>query len=288
MFQLFSKCSQLNHFKGTLDHSSRTSVRRNGRKVFSCPKPSRHLMELEVSSLPSGRLPGWRLTNYPWYLTSTGNGGALCPEPDQLGPQGRETLCLFAWRSTVRGSFFLRGWGQRPACNLASPHSSALAGGKRCRKRAKSQGTRFEVLPGKLSFLQKVHFSEMILKVYLPSLKIRCTLLRGGRNSEAVAVKESPIPLSVKDPRERLNSDGESWAHSSRTAKNISSLKENESSWSKETSPFSRRNANNRIVLDHKPHRVEGKSLPDDRLVSILTIYMRPTCWHSNALWGHL
>lgn len=79
-------------------------------------------------------------------------------------------------------------------------------------------------------FCKKVHFSEMILKVYLPSLKIRCTLLRGGRNSEAVAVKESPIPLSVKDPRERLNSDGESWAHSSRTAKNISSLKENESS----------------------------------------------------------
>lgn len=47
---------------------------------------------------------------------------------------------------------------------------------------------------------------------------------------------------------------------------------------------FSRRNANNRVVLDRKPYRVEGKVLPDDRLLTTWTVSMRPTCWHSNAL----
>lgn len=128
------------------------------------------------------------------------------------------------------GSFILRDWRQRPACNLASPHSSALARGKRRRKRAKSQGNRSEVWPGKPLFLQKVRFSEMVLKVYLPSLRTRCNLMRGRRNNKEAADKDSPIPLSLKDPRERLSSGGDSWARSSRTAKNTSALKENASS----------------------------------------------------------
>jgi len=85
---------------------------------------------------------------------------------------------------TVTGSFFLGYWGQGPAPNLASPHASALPGGKKCRKRSKSQGIAVKSCLAKYCFSPKSIFFQDDMEGLLAFLNNQMKFAEGEKEQQ--------------------------------------------------------------------------------------------------------